>query len=254
MNEQLLAQAIRTEHQLLLHAASRLPELRRATRPGPLRRFRTALARKHFRGVRPDAKFDRLRQLTALSTLAQHEIAMIATATTELHISAGRHLAVEGRNASEVYLVAAGVVTVSQDGQLIGRAGAGDLLGPSALLFHTEREATFTAETDVDVFVVEPQRFQALRQSVPVFAALVASALDRFPRAPAISASMPDLETHITIGIEVEVLDLTDLLVSVCERPQPQRCLVPLRRNCNRALPPVDVGDRTCDPLQGVSK
>ena len=58
MNEQLLAQAIRTEHQLLLHAASRLPELRRATRPGPLRRFRTALARKHFRGVQPDAKFD----------------------------------------------------------------------------------------------------------------------------------------------------------------------------------------------------
>ena len=201
MNEQLLAQAIRTEHQLQLHAASRLPELGRSTRPRFISRFTTALARDQYGGRNPDAKFDRLRRLSVFSTRPRNEIAMIATATTELHINAGRHLSVEGRNASEVYLVAAGVVTVSQNGTLIGRAGAGDLLGASALVSHTEREATFTAETDVDVFIVEPQRFQALCQDLPVFAALVATCLERFPLAPVISASAADRCMKLAVAI-----------------------------------------------------
>ena len=201
MNEQLLAHAIRTEHQLLLNAANRFPEVSRSTRPDLIHRLTNALARSHPGGIRPDAKFDRLRRLSVFSTLPRNEIATIATATTELHISAGRHLAVEGGNASEVYLVAAGVVTVSQDGRLIGRAGAGDLLGASALLSHIAREATFTAETDVDVFVVEPRRFHPLREDLPVFAALVAASLDRFPATPTISAPPSDTGMQIAVAI-----------------------------------------------------
>jgi CRP-like cAMP-binding protein len=57
------------------------------------------------------------------------------------------------------YVIASGNVDVSQDAQQVATLGPGDYFGEIALLHNVPRVATCTAQTNVELYTLERERF-----------------------------------------------------------------------------------------------
>lgn len=114
-----------------------------------------------------DAKLERLAKVRLFSGLNERQLEQIAEITDEVDVKAGRVIAREGEPAHVAYVIASGEATVTVDGQPVGKLGPGEMVGEMGLIDGGRRAATVTAETDMDVYVIEPQRFAALLDDVP---------------------------------------------------------------------------------------
>jgi CRP-like cAMP-binding protein len=65
------------------------------------------------------------------------------------------------------YVIVSGEAAVSVDGNTVGKIGPGEMVGEMGLIDGGLRAATVTADTDMDVYVIEPGRFRALLDDVP---------------------------------------------------------------------------------------
>jgi len=114
-----------------------------------------------------DAKLDRLSQVPLLSGLSRRELEKVAEITDEVELKAGRKLATEGEPAHTAYVIVSGTAAISVDGQKVGTVGPGELVGEMGLIDGGPRAATITAESDMDVYIIEPGRFRVLLDDVP---------------------------------------------------------------------------------------
>jgi CRP-like cAMP-binding protein len=80
----------------------------------------------------------------------------------DILVPAGRVLMRQGTPGAEAFLVADGEAAVTVSGLTVGKVGKGDLVGEMALLDHSPRSATVTADSPMRLLVLHPQAFAAL--------------------------------------------------------------------------------------------
>jgi CRP-like cAMP-binding protein len=76
----------------------------------------------------------------------------------------------EGRVGYEFYVIIDGKAAVSREGKQINLLGPGDSFGELSLLDRAPRNATVTAETDIDALVLGQREFSALLDIIPTLA------------------------------------------------------------------------------------
>lgn len=91
----------------------------------------------------------------------------LAGAGPHLRIPQGWPLAVEGDRSATAYVVLAGTLVATRDGEELGRIGPGELAGELGLLRDEPRNATLTAATPVEVIAMDRDAFDLHRRTVP---------------------------------------------------------------------------------------
>jgi CRP/FNR family transcriptional regulator, cyclic AMP receptor protein len=82
----------------------------------------------------------------------------------------GTVIFVEGQDASEMYVVRDGTVSLRKGGEVIKTLDPGEVFGEMALIDHAPRTATAVAGPGCRVTVIDEASFQQLVKKVPGFA------------------------------------------------------------------------------------
>jgi CRP-like cAMP-binding protein len=81
--------------------------------------------------------------------LDKRELREVAGAMKQHTFGAGREVVTQGRDGVGFFLIADGTAHVSVDGAEVRKLGPGDWFGEIALLTHSQRTATVTADSDL---------------------------------------------------------------------------------------------------------
>jgi CRP/FNR family transcriptional regulator, cyclic AMP receptor protein len=120
--------------------------------------------------ARKDNKLDHLGQVRLFRACSKKELQTIGRASDEVRVSSGKTLVEEGRTGHEFFLILDGKATVSRNGRKVATLGPGDYFGELALLDRGPRNATVTADTDMDVLVLGQREFSGVLDEVPTIA------------------------------------------------------------------------------------
>ena len=120
--------------------------------------------------ARKDNKLDHLGQVRLFRACSKKELQTIGRASDEVRVSAGKTLVEEGRSGHEFFLILDGKATISRNGRKVATVGPGDYFGELALLDRGPRNATVTADTDMDVLVLGQREFSGVLDEVPTIA------------------------------------------------------------------------------------
>jgi CRP/FNR family transcriptional regulator, cyclic AMP receptor protein len=119
---------------------------------------------------RRDAFLDHLAQVPLFSALSRKELALVARRAEDVRVEPGRVLVSEGSTGSEFFVIIDGTATVSRRGRKVATLGPGGAFGELALLDKAPRNATVTAQTEMEVVVLGQREFGGLIDEVPGFA------------------------------------------------------------------------------------
>jgi len=117
-----------------------------------------------------DAYIQHLSSVPMFGACTNKELIQVAKHTTDLTIRAGKVLITEGTKGREFFVIIDGKATVSRKKKNIATLGPSDYFGELALLDGAERNATVTAETEMEVVVLEQREFLGLLADVPSLA------------------------------------------------------------------------------------
>lgn len=123
-----------------------------------------------------------LRSLPIFARFEDIELAQIARRLTDVEVPAGAVLVKEGQPGREAFIVASGTAVIRVGDQVIGNAGAGDLVGEMALLDGRPRAATVISVTPMRLLVMDPSEFGRLLDD-PRTARWIAASLSNRVRA-----------------------------------------------------------------------
>lgn len=129
------------------------------------------------------SELDMLAAVPLFSACNQNELRQIARLGTPVTVDAGKVLTTEGTPGREFFLVLAGSAACSIGGRPAAHFATGDFFGELALLDGGPRTATVTAETDMDVLVLDAREFASLLAASPTISAKVLATLARRLRA-----------------------------------------------------------------------
>jgi CRP-like cAMP-binding protein len=116
------------------------------------------------------AQNDLLDQLAAVPLFVdctKKELAQIARLTTSLFIDEGVEFITEGGFAREMMVVVSGTAVVTRGSQVIAELGPGTVVGELALLTGLPRNATVTAQSKLEILVLNSAAFSTLLDDVP---------------------------------------------------------------------------------------
>jgi CRP-like cAMP-binding protein len=130
-----------------------------------------------------DTKIQRLAAVPLFAQLTRRDLDHVAEMTDDLHVAAGRTIAREGEPAHVAYVIISGQAAISVDGERVGTLGPGEMVGEMGLIDGGPRAATVTAETDMDVYVIEPGRFGPLLDRPGIAKALLLATIKRLRQA-----------------------------------------------------------------------
>ena len=130
---------------------------------------------------------EHLKSVPMFANLGRHELDVIAQATTELDLKAGRVLMKEGQSAHEMFIVVSGELEVTVEGEHIATIGPGGFAGEMALLTRSQRHATVTAITEVDVLHIDGRAFSNILEQAPQIA---------IQMLPIVASRVSDLSDH----------------------------------------------------------
>ncbi len=119
---------------------------------------------------RRDAFLNHLAQVPLFSALSKKELQLVARRAEDVRVDPGRILVSEGSTGSEFFVIISGTATVSRHGRKVATLGAGDAFGELALLDKAPRNATVTAQTELELVVLGQREFGGLIDEVPGFA------------------------------------------------------------------------------------
>ncbi len=108
-----------------------------------------------------------LASLPIFSELSKADLRKVERLMTPIDIKAGREFIVEGRPGREAFVVLEGRATVRKKGKLVASVGPGDVIGEMAVLANLPRSASITAETDMQVEVLDRRELTALLNEMP---------------------------------------------------------------------------------------
>jgi CRP-like cAMP-binding protein len=113
------------------------------------------------------AKVDQLRNVPLFSSCSTRDLQKIAGAVDETTVKAGAKLADQGQQGREAFIIVEGTCTVARNGKKVATLGPGAVVGELSLLDHGPRTATVTADTDMDVLVLDQRHFMGVLDDVP---------------------------------------------------------------------------------------
>jgi CRP-like cAMP-binding protein len=119
---------------------------------------------------RRDAFLNHLAQVPLFSALSKKELQLVARRAEDVKVDPGRILVSEGSTGSEFFVIIEGTATVSRHGRKVASLGPGDAFGELALLDKAPRNATVTAQTEMELVVLGQREFGGLIDEVPGFA------------------------------------------------------------------------------------
>jgi CRP/FNR family transcriptional regulator, cyclic AMP receptor protein len=138
--------------------------------------------------VRRDEYLKQLTDVPMFRALSKKDLALVARLAEDYKVDAGQALVQEGRRESQFYLIVAGKARVTRGKRKVATLGPGDYFGELALLDPGPRNATVTAETDMEVLELGAREFGGLLEEVPGIARKLLAGLAR--RLHAADASM----------------------------------------------------------------
>ncbi len=127
-----------------------------------------------------DAKVQLLAQVPLFSGCSARELQHIGQLVDQAEFAAGDTLIVAGQTGREAFVVMEGQAEVDLDGDVVGSAGPGTVIGEMSLLDATlRRSATVTACSAMKVLVIGPREFDALITEHPAVLRGIAAELAR---------------------------------------------------------------------------
>jgi CRP/FNR family transcriptional regulator, cyclic AMP receptor protein len=117
-----------------------------------------------------DSKLDQLSQVRLFSAFNKKELGLIARASDEVAVPAGKELVKQGAPGHEFFLILEGECSVRRDGRHVASLKDGDYFGELALLDRAPRNATVVAETPATLLVLGQREFNGVLDEVPVLA------------------------------------------------------------------------------------
>jgi CRP-like cAMP-binding protein len=98
------------------------------------------------------------------------ELHVVARASDELTVAAGRTLCEQGTAGREAFVILEGTAEVRRNNKKVATLGPGACVGELALLDHGPRTATVRASTDLSVLVIGAREFAGIVDEVPPIA------------------------------------------------------------------------------------
>ncbi len=111
-----------------------------------------------------------LESIELFGELTKKELKAVSRLMTTTTVKPGRDLMVEGTSGREFLIIIAGEATVRRSGRVVARVGAGDFLGELAVIAGVPRTATVTADTEMEISVLNRREFSALLDEQPKLA------------------------------------------------------------------------------------
>ena len=111
--------------------------------------------------------------------LSKKDLARVARLAEDYEVPAGSMLVREGRRESQFYMIVSGRARVMRGSRKVAALGPGDYFGELALLDPGPRNATVTAETDMEVLELGSREFGGLLEEVPGIARKLLAGLAR---------------------------------------------------------------------------
>jgi CRP-like cAMP-binding protein len=92
----------------------------------------------------------------------------------------GKEIVREGGFSNHFYAIEDGTAKVERDGEHVADLSAGDVFGEQGLLEHSERTATVTSTSDIELIKIEHWELSRMKKSMPdAYEALVAKVAER---------------------------------------------------------------------------
>jgi CRP-like cAMP-binding protein len=107
------------------------------------------------------------------------ELEQLARTAYPLSFDAGDVLCVEGEDAPECYVIAAGEATVTIGGDVVGKAVSDDVVGEKGPLESRPRAATVTAATHMITYAISREHLTRLLEESPAAAKAMRDELER---------------------------------------------------------------------------
>lgn len=120
--------------------------------------------------ARKDTKLDHLGRVPMFSSLNKKELQTVGRASDEIHVKSGKVLAQEGSAGHEFFVILGGSASVKYGRRKVNTLGPGKSFGELSLLDRGPRNATITAETDMDLLVLGQREFSGILDEVPAVA------------------------------------------------------------------------------------
>jgi CRP-like cAMP-binding protein len=115
-----------------------------------------------FKRKNKDAKIRLLSRVSLFSACSRRELGMIASLVEQLEVPQGKVLAREGDPGWEFFVVCEGKAKATKRGRKVASFGRGSFFGEMSLLDDGPRSATVTAETDMQLLVLNSRSFSSL--------------------------------------------------------------------------------------------
>lgn len=110
---------------------------------------------------------EHLRRVALFAELSRKELERVASAGSEIEVSAGRVLMEQGRSGVDAFVVLRGTFVVRRNGRKVAQLTAGDIAGELALLDDGPRSATVECTGDGSVLVISRAEFKAVLDDIP---------------------------------------------------------------------------------------
>ncbi|MFT7474609.1 MAG: CRP-like cAMP-binding protein [Verrucomicrobiales bacterium] len=111
-----------------------------------------------------------LESIELFGELTGNERKSVARLMSTATIKPGRDIMVEGTAGREFIIILDGEATVRRGGRILARVGSGDFLGELAVIAGVPRTATVTADTEMNVSVLNRREFSTLLDQQPKLA------------------------------------------------------------------------------------
>lgn len=102
-------------------------------------------------------------------TFTKQDVARISAAGTRVTLPQGWSPIWETTPADKAYILLAGIVSVRHHGEEIARLGPGDIMGETAILNHSLRNASIVSLTPLDLIHLTSEAVLRLRDEMPAF-------------------------------------------------------------------------------------
>ncbi len=111
-----------------------------------------------------------LENIELFGELTNKERKAVSRLMTTVIAKPGKDLMVEGTAGREFLIILGGEATVRRSGRIVARVGTGDFLGELAVIAGVPRTATVTADTEMEISVLNRREFSALLDEQPKLA------------------------------------------------------------------------------------
>jgi CRP-like cAMP-binding protein len=131
----------------------------------------------------PESRLALLRQIPLFQGLDDKLLARVDTLMVETSLRPGHELTTQGAASDQAFVIVEGSAEVRVNGEVVGEALPGELVGELGVLDHTVRTATVTATTPMRVLVMNPREIYSLLDK-DVLAERVQADVDRHRSGP----------------------------------------------------------------------